>query len=289
MDWFGSATPETERLPLEWRMLESKPFHKLAAVKALRPDRFAEGLKKVCRAVLPDGRAFADADADLSSFQVLAAAFEDAAPEVPVLFVLSPAVDVVADVDKLAKKCGMVPGQSYVTLSLGQGQGSAALHQLREAHRQGHWVLLCNVHLVPAWLGSLVDALAALRQEGSHPNFRVFLSAAPLQTDLLPIALLERCIRLTADPPAGLRASLKRALCCFPKDTVEEMEPAERGVLFGLAHFHALLLERRAFGTRGFNEPMKLNLGPSDLVHSAKLLATYMEEEPPVMPWADLK
>jgi dynein heavy chain len=50
---------------------------------------------------------------------------------------------------------------------------------------------------------------------GSHVNFRLFLSAEP--SDGVPIGLLDRSIKLTNEPPAGLKANMKRAFTYFPK------------------------------------------------------------------------
>lgn len=38
-DWYNEVTPETEKLPLDWKKLENMPFEKLLVVRALRPDR----------------------------------------------------------------------------------------------------------------------------------------------------------------------------------------------------------------------------------------------------------
>ena len=43
----------------------------------------------------------------------------------------------------------------------------------------------------------------------SHERFRVFLTSDP--SNNIPIGILSRCIKLTNEPPAGLKANLKNA------------------------------------------------------------------------------
>ena len=41
-EWFDSAAPEMEKLPLDWRELDKRPFLKLLVVRCLRPDRVTQ-------------------------------------------------------------------------------------------------------------------------------------------------------------------------------------------------------------------------------------------------------
>lgn len=46
------------------------------------------------------------------------------------------------------------------------------------AAKDGHWVVLQNIHLVKKWLPSLEKNLEKFA-EGSHPDYRVYMSAEP--------------------------------------------------------------------------------------------------------------
>lgn len=118
-----------------------------------------------------------------------------------------------------------------------------------------------------------------------HENFRLFLSSDPSKG--IPFGLLERSIKLTNEAPSGLKANLKRALSSFSRDDFEEMEPRTKGILFGLCHFHALMLERRKFGPMGFN--MIYPFATGDLLASSIVLNNYMENAPSKVPWQDLR
>jgi dynein heavy chain len=118
-----------------------------------------------------------------------------------------------------------------------------------------------------------------------HPNFRLFVTSDPSLN--IPIGVLERSIKLTNEPPTGLRANVKRAFCCFPKHVVDELEPRTRCILFALCYFHSLMLERKKFGPQGFN--MLYPFAASDLLASSTVLRNYMDNAPVRVPWPDLR
>ena len=78
--------------------------------------------------------------------------------------------------------------------------------------------MLQNIHLMPRWLGELEKILDAFSGEtgGSHINFRLLLSAEP--STGVPIGILDRSIKLTNEPPSGIKANMKRAFTYFPKE-----------------------------------------------------------------------
>lgn len=100
-------------------------------------------------------------------------------------------------------------------------QDVVAMSCLELAHRNGHWVILNNIHLMPSWLIELEKKLDEFALEGSHEKFRLYLSSDP--SNAIPIGVLSRCIKLTNEPPAGLKANLKRAFANFSREYIEEV------------------------------------------------------------------
>lgn len=43
-DWYNELAPEDQKLPLEWKRLDSTPFKKLLVIRCLRPDRMTIAL-----------------------------------------------------------------------------------------------------------------------------------------------------------------------------------------------------------------------------------------------------
>jgi dynein heavy chain len=204
----------------------------------------------------------------------------------PIFFILSPGVDVVSEVDKLAIVYEFERGISYHNVSMGQGQDVIAMDKLEQAHRNGHWVILNNIHLMPKWCRDLEKTLDEYALEGSHQKFRLFLTADPSVG--IPIGLLNRSIKLTNEPPAGLKANIKRAFCSFAKEVIDEADSKTKSIIFGLCHFHAVLMERKMYGPMGYNMQYPFSLG--DLKDSSVCLSNYMEANAGgKIPWADLR
>lgn len=285
-EWFNAIAPEDEKLPLDWAGLDRQPFQKMLVVRCLRPDRMASSLTNFIKHTLPGASAYIECDSTLNSLEVLDSCLADSTPKTPIYFILSPGANVVADLDKKAAENGLQKGVSYHNVSMGQGQDVVAMSCLETAHRNGHWVILNNVHLMPKWLVELEKKLDEYAAEGSHDKFRVFLTSDP--STAIPIGILNRCIKLTNEPPAGLKANLKRAWCFFPKDYIEEADSKTKSILFGLCHFHSVLMERKQFGPMGYNMKYPFSIG--DLRDSATCLQNYMDNSGGgKIPWQDLK
>jgi dynein heavy chain len=285
-EWFNHITPEREKLPLDWAGLDRHPFQKMLVVRALRPDRIATSLLDFIRVSLPDGSEYADCDSALSSVEILDNSLADSTPTVPIYFILSPGANVMGDLDTLAAKYGFESGESYHNVAMGQGQDVVAMSNLELAHRNGHWVVLNNIHLMPNWLIELEKKLDEFALDGSHAKFRLFLSSDPANS--IPIGLLNRCIKITNEPPAGLKANIKRAFASLNKETFDEFDSKMKSILFGLCHFHAIMLERKQYGPMGFNMMYPFSIG--DLRDSAVVLSNYMENSGGgKIPWVDLR
>ena len=126
-----------------------------------------------------------------------------------------------------------------MAVSMGQGQDVVAEDRMEQGHRNGHWCILNNIHLMPKWLLELEKKLDSFGDH-SHDNFRLFLSSDPAKN--IPIGILNRCIKLTNEPPGGLKANLVRAFCFFSKESLEELDSKTKSILFGLCHFHAVMM-----------------------------------------------
>jgi len=99
------------------------------------------------------------------------------------------------------------------------------------------------------------------------------LSADPSKG--IPISLLDRSIKLTNEPPTGLKNNMVRAWTYFSKEEIEEKEGKVKSILFALCFFHSTLLERRRFGPKGWNMSYPFSIG--DLRDSYLVLNKYME------------
>jgi hypothetical protein len=153
----------------------------------------------------------------------------------------------------------------------------------------GHWVLLQNCHLATSWmprLERLVDGLSA----GAYPlcvhfEFRLLLTSMP--TPEFPSTILQNAVKMTYEPPRGLKANLQATWAAMEGATLAnrcaECPDTWRKLLFGLTTLHALLQERRKFGALGFN--IRYDFNETDLEISIATLAMLLEQQPKTAPW----
>jgi dynein heavy chain len=104
----------------------------------------------------------------------------------------------------------------------------------------------------------------------------------------MPIPVLQACVKLTNEPPDGMKANTKRSINYFNDDMLEECsKQAEfKNITFAICYFHAVVLQRKKFGSIGFNFVYPFTTG--DLVNSAQTCVNYLENSSNV-PWSDLR
>uniref|UniRef100_A0A4W4ESU8 Uncharacterized protein n=2 Tax=Electrophorus electricus TaxID=8005 RepID=A0A4W4ESU8_ELEEL len=277
-----SECPEKEKFPQDWKNKNS--LQRLCMMRALRPDRMTYAIRDFVEEKLGSkyvmGRAVD-----------FAVSFKESGAATPMFFILSPGVDPLKDVEKHGRKLGYTfDNRNFHNVSLGQGQELVAERVLDLAAREGHWVILQNIHLVAKWLGTLEKKLEQ-HGDGSHRDFRVFISAEPSSSPEghnIPQGILENSIKITNEPPLGMLANLHKALDNFNQDTLEmcARESEFKSILFALCYFHAVVAERRKFGPQGWNRSYPFNTG--DLTISVNVLYNYLEANSKV-PYDDLR
>uniref|UniRef100_A0A8C1ZKF9 AAA+ ATPase domain-containing protein n=1 Tax=Cyprinus carpio TaxID=7962 RepID=A0A8C1ZKF9_CYPCA len=277
-----SECPEKEKFPQEWKNKTS--LQRLCMMRALRPDRMTYAVRDFVEEKL--GSKYV-----MSRSLDFAVSYEESGAATPMFFILSPGVDPLKDVEKHGRKLGYTfDNRNFHNVSLGQGQEVVAEQALDLAAKEGHWVILQNIHLVAKWLGTLEKKLEQ-HAEGSHQNFRVFISAEPSSSPdghIIPQGILENSIKITNEPPMGMHANLHKALDNFNQDTLEmcARENEFKSILFALCYFHAVVAERRKFGPQGWNRSYPFNTG--DLTISVNVLYNYLEANTKV-PYDDLR
>ena len=107
-----------------------------------------------------------------------------------------------------------------------------------------------------------------------------------MPSDTFPAATLQSSIKLTNEPPKGLRANLLGTLGTLKEEFFEVRKPGQfKALVFGLAFFHAIIQERRKFGPLGWNVRYEFN--NSDLDCSIATLKMLLNEHDNI-PWESL-
>ena len=128
-----------------------------------------------------------------------------------------------------------------------------------------------------------------LAQEGSqvHPDFRLWLTSMP--SSVFPVPVLQNGIKLTNEPPKGVKANIGRTYNDLTEEVLESCsaKPMQwQRLLFSLSFFHAVVQERRKFGPLGWN--IRYEFNASDLECSSSTLRMFLTEQAQI-PWDALE
>jgi dynein heavy chain len=219
-------------------------FKKLCVLRCLRPDMVVPGIQSFIAEKM--GTKFIEPP----PFN-MKECFADSKCTTPLIFVLTPGAAPMTELLKLAEEMGY--GNKLVAISLGQGQGPIAENAIQDASDKGTWVCLQNCHLSISWMPMLEKICEEFSEDTLHPNFRLWLTSEPSLA--FPAYVLQNGVKMTNEPPKGMRANLLGSLYQVDDQWFETCaKPMEfKKMLFGLCFFHAAVRERRKFGPLGWN------------------------------------
>ncbi|XP_037298410.1 dynein heavy chain 2, axonemal-like [Manduca sexta] len=269
-EWYLNPEPELQPLIGDWNDI-CNDFQRILFVRSLRVDRVSACITTFIINVL--GPRYVE-----PPVLDIKAAWEESSWKTSLLFVLSPGVDPTASLIQLAVDVKMF--DKFQSLSLGQGQAPTAARMLAHGMKEGGWVFLANCHLACEWLGSL----RGLDNPKIHPRFRLWLTSMP--DDKFPLNILQRSIKMTTEPPQGLKGNMVRIFANINEDKFDEATPKYRRLLFCVSFFHCTLIARKRFRQLGYNAVYSFNDADFDV--SDNLLANYLEEYEEV-PWDALR
>lgn len=280
-DFMNDEEPLNSRIP--WNGTEKiTNFRKLILIKALREECLASSIIEFVKYHL--GVEFIDFP-PLDLFRAL----KDTKSSVPLMFILSAGSDPVLSLQKLAVSKDVNMLDRLTVISLGQGQGLIAEQALRKASQKGDWIFLQNCHLAASFMPKLETILKELFDgDLTSENFRLFLSSMP--SPIFPASILQDSVKITSEPPKGLRANLIKSFADVSQGLYDDHPPQGiifKKLVFGVIFFNAIIHERKKFGPLGWN--IMYDWSQSDLEVSILNLRNILRDDSKEIPWDSLK
>eukprot|EP00931_Biecheleriopsis_adriatica_P081370 TRINITY_DN5469_c0_g1_i3.p1 TRINITY_DN5469_c0_g1~~TRINITY_DN5469_c0_g1_i3.p1 ORF type:complete len:4660 (-),score=1275.41 TRINITY_DN5469_c0_g1_i3:88-14067(-) len=264
--WFDENEPENCPVPeYEERITSERTlgsFVRLVLVRALREDRTGIATVQFINKQL--GPKFTAPVSD-----TITEIYQESGARKPVLYLLSAGTDPTSMIDELAKKRKKFPTDK---VSMGEGQEKVAREKNNAAFITGGWVILQNCHLGIDYMNEVEDTL--VKTSEIDPDYRLWITCEI--TSRFPIGLLQMMIKVTLEPPAGLKASLYRTYTTMiTQETLDKVDHEKwRMLLYVMAVLHSIVQERRKFGPIGWCIPYEFN--NSDLDASLLFLEKHL-------------
>uniref|UniRef100_A0A6T8DZ44 Dynein heavy chain C-terminal domain-containing protein n=1 Tax=Prymnesium polylepis TaxID=72548 RepID=A0A6T8DZ44_9EUKA len=138
-----------------------------------------------------------------------------------------------------------------------------------------------NCHLYVSWMATLEKEVEDTDPAKTDPSYRLWLTSMP--SAKFPVSVLQNGVKMTNEPPKGLRANLMTNLSAIPEERFEATTKPDswRKIMFGQLLFFAVILERRKFGPLGWNIAYEFTDGDKDVcLTQAELLVNDYEVIP---------
>lgn len=121
-----------------------------------------------------------------------------------------------------------------------------------------------------------LEAIIEQLTEQNHPDFRIWLTSMP--SPAFPVTVLQTSVKMTMEPPTGLRSNLLRTYASLDDKILNDCEkPKEyKKLLFAFCFFHAIVQDRRKFGPIGWNIPYSFTYEDFDVCK--KQLKNFLDE-----------
>lgn len=269
--FYASKNPEVEaqKYMEETRFQNErlKSFLKFCLVRCCKPDRTIIAALNFVKEILKKDEFVEPPPEDIKKIH------GKSSKVVPILYLLSKGADPTQTIDDYASDCK----KEMAKISLGQGQEPKARVKIHESIEKGSWVLLQNCHLGLGFMQELDENLKDSDFVARmHDEFRIWMTCEPVNN--FPLGLLQRAVKVTNEPPIGMRAGMKRTMkMVVTPDVIEKIDHRYwRNLTFILSFMHSVVQERRKFGALGWCVPYEFNY--SDLEASMTYIEKYLTE-----------
>lgn len=253
---------------------EMRAFMEMCLVRSAREDRTIVASSKFIASIL--GVEFTNPIA-----YPMVDIWVESRTNVPILFLLSPGADPTSAIDEFARK----KKKPTEKVSMGEGQEEPARKAIKAAQESGGWVILQNCQLGLKFMEETEMNLAAMNNpdlQKPHEDYRLWITCEPHSQ--FPLGLLQKVIKVTNEPPKGLKAGLNKTFTTMiNQEFLEKVDNSNwKNLIFTICYMHSVVIERRKFGSLGWCVPYEFN--NSDLEASLMYIEKYLNNLAVVTP-----
>jgi len=121
-----------------------------------------------------------------------------------------------------------------------------------------------------------LEALVEQLTDENNAEFRIWLTSMP--SPAFPVSVLQTSVKMTMEPPTGLRSNLMRTYANLDNRTLSDCAKPDafKKLLFAFSYFHALVQDRRKFGAIGWNIPYAFTFEDFDVCR--KQLKNFLDD-----------
>ena len=270
---FESDKPELEKFPLQFEE-KLTSFQRFLPLVCFRPDRVLAYARIYIQEEL--GKEFTEP----SVFNI-GQSYKDSNNLQPILFLLNDMADPISDLMSFAEQQRM--SKRTQVLSLGRGVERPAINLIQQYAEKGGWCVLQNCHLCVKFLKMLEQTLEQINSDPTVVNkdFRLWLTSQP--TSAFPVTILQNSVKISVDDGNNLKANLLRV---WQNNISEEQlndsikvdanKLKYKKLVYSLSLFYAVLLQRKKYGSIGFNTPYAWSA--SDIQICIQQLPTFLDK-----------
>jgi len=279
--WYDLDAPEVTPFPMGYTDKIS-PFQKMCLLRCFRVDRISLAIQEYV--VVKMGKKYLEPPV-LNYKKIL----NQSTPVTPVVFILSPGSDPGREVTKMSDEVGI----RLKPTSMGQGQGPKAEKDMQVGVQRGQWILLMNCHLLWRWMHAQLEKfLEKIEEMAPSKDFRLWITTEP--TENFPLSILQMSLKVVTEPPNGLKLNMRQSYAKIEEEHLASCPHKRfRPLVYVLGFFHAVVQERRKYGSIGWNIAYDFN--ESDFRVSLSIMNTYLTKafhrdgQNGTIPWATLK
>nr|XP_045000110.1 dynein axonemal heavy chain 14 [Jaculus jaculus] len=277
---------EELRTPINFPWERLTQFQRLILIKILRP----EHLKNSVRSFIIEkmGSEYIHRTA-----VNLKESYKESTANTPLVLIHAQGIDVTNSLLRFAQELQGTT-QHVNMISLGRGQAIKAEDLIVKALAgKQQWVFLQNCHLASSFMPKLCATVDSFNRPDVtlDPDFRLWLSSKSYSS--FPIPILQKGIKIAVETPQGLKNNLLQRFGYGGSGEVTEeifenidCGPWWKKLIFSLCFFNAVINERKAYGTLGWN--IAYRFSSSDLEVSIKVLESVLSSKSEI-PWQALR